>query len=71
MPRDYAFAELPTKSDMKEDLHLKLEDMGYTKVVHSVEDLGEAVSNISNLKIGYRFDNALAIETLKKVMEAE
>ena len=33
MPRDYQYGELPAKSDMNEDLHFKLQEMGYTKVV--------------------------------------
>jgi UDP-N-acetylglucosamine transferase subunit ALG13 len=31
MPRDYEYGELPTKRDMKEDLHYKLEELGLQK----------------------------------------
>ena len=69
MPRDYKFGELPAKSDMKEDLHLKLEEMGYTKVVSDVEELKKAISDINHLKSGYEFNNRLAISTLNVAME--
>jgi hypothetical protein len=69
MPRDYHLGELPAKSDMKEDLHYKLEELGYTKVVKNAEELEKAIENIDDLQIGFKFDNYLAISTLKKVME--
>jgi beta-1,4-N-acetylglucosaminyltransferase len=69
MPRDYQYGELPTKSDMKEDLHLKLEELGYTRVVRNTSELGKAILNIGDLKVGYNFDNTLAIQTLKKIIE--
>ncbi len=69
MPRDYAYGELPTKSDMKEDLHYRLEELGYTKVVRSTRELGEAIADIDRLKTGFTFDNTPAISNLQAVME--
>src|ERR1035437_66870 len=69
MPRDYSFGELPTKSDMKEDLQYKLEEMGYTKVVNSAEQMEAAINNIKEIKLGYPFDNNLAIKKLNKLVE--
>ena len=69
MPRDYRYGELPTKSDMKEDLHYKLEEMGYTKVVTNMHELEQAILNIDRLKTGFNFNNDLAISTLHKTME--
>ena len=69
MPRDYQFGELPTKSDMKEDLHFRLEELCYTKVVINTDGLEKAIQNIKNLKIGFKFDNSLAIQTLKNIVE--
>jgi len=69
MPRDYQYGELPAKSDMKEDLHYKLEEMGYTKVVRNTNELEQAITNIERLKTGFNFDNSLAISILHKVME--
>ena len=71
MPRDYQYDELPTKSDMNEDLHWKLEEMGYTKVVNNVSELRTAIEQTDKLKSGFKFDNSLAIETLKKALEDE
>lgn len=71
MPRDYKRGELPAKSDMKEDLHHKLEELGYTKVVRNTTELEKAVLNIDTLRTGFRFDNNLAIQTLKKIVETE
>ena len=69
MPRDYKYGELPSKSDMNEDLHIKLEKMGYTSVVNDVSQLEKAISRIDTLKSGFTFDNTLAITTLNKLME--
>ena len=69
MPRDYQYGELPTKRDMREDLHYKLEELGYTKVVKNTDELEEAIINIENLKVGFNFNNNLAIQTLKKIIE--
>ena len=69
MPRDYQYGELPTKSDMKEDLHYKLEELGYTKVVRNTDELEKAILSIDTLKTGFNFDNSLAIQTLKKIIE--
>jgi UDP-N-acetylglucosamine transferase subunit ALG13 len=69
MPREYQYGELHTKSDMKEDLHLKLEELGYTQVVRNTNELEKAIENIENLKTGINFDNILAIQTLKKIIE--
>jgi len=69
MPRDYQYGELPTKSDMKEDLHLKLEELGYTRVVSNAEELEKAIVNIEKLKVGFNLNNDLAISALQKIME--
>jgi len=69
MPRDYKYGELDTKSDMNEDLHFKLEEMGYTKVVNSSLELENAIRRIDNLKTGFAFDNELAIAILTRCME--
>jgi UDP-N-acetylglucosamine transferase subunit ALG13 len=69
MPRDFRYGELTAKSDMKEDLHLKLEEMKYTIVVDSVMELERAIMGIDNVRTGFHFDNKLAIETLNLYME--
>jgi UDP-N-acetylglucosamine transferase subunit ALG13 len=69
MPREYRYGELLAKSDMKEDLHFKLEEMGYTKVVRNIDELENAIQNIDKLKVGYNFDNTYAIQILKKLIE--
>ena len=69
MPRDYRYGELPTKSDMKEDLQDKLEEMGYAKVVRNMDELERAIVNIDSLKTGFNFNNNLAISHLHKAME--
>jgi UDP-N-acetylglucosamine transferase subunit ALG13 len=69
MPRDYIYKELPAQSDMKEDLHYELEKLGYTKVVNNTQELEEAIEKIVDLKIGFHFNNSLAISTLHKQME--
>jgi hypothetical protein len=68
MPRDYAFRELPAKSDMNEDLHLKLEEMGFTFVVHNIEELKKAIGHADSLKVGYHFDNSLAVDKLNRIV---
>lgn len=70
MPRDYRHKELPTKSDMNEDLHYKLADLGYTYVVHDKEQLKAAVENIDRLKTGFSFDNSRAIAILRDLVES-
>jgi len=69
MPRDYKYGELPTKSDMKEDLHFKLEDMGFTIVVNNILEMKNAIMQIDNLKTGFCFDNKLAINKLTQYIE--
>jgi len=69
MPRDYKYGELPTKSDMKEDLHNKLEELGYTRVVRNTNELEEAIISLNSLKTGFVFDNKLAIAKLHNIME--
>lgn len=69
MPRDYQYGELPTKSDMKEDLHDRLEELGYTRVVRNTDELEKAILNIDSLKIGFDFNNSMAISNLHKAME--
>jgi len=71
MPRDYAYGELPAKSDMKEDLHLRLEELGFTYVVHDVKGMKSAITNINKLNVGFAFDNTLAISTLRSLVGAE
>lgn len=69
MPRDHQYGELSTKSDMKEDLHWKLQEMGYTRVVTNVVELEKAINEIEKLKTGFNFDNSLAIQTLRNLIE--
>jgi len=69
MPRDFRYGELPTRSDMKEDLHLRLEKMGYTKVVHDITQLREAIRQSESIRTGFIFDNTLAVSTLKQFLE--
>ena len=69
MPRDYQYGELVAKSDMNEDLHLKLEEMGYTKVVNNDLELQNAIRQIDDLKTGFDFNNELAISTLTRIIE--
>lgn len=69
MPRDYSYGELPAKSDMNEDLHYRLQEMGLAFVVHNVEELRTAILNLDILKVGFAFDNSLAIAKLKEIVE--
>jgi len=69
-PRDYKYKELPTASDMEEDLHNHLAELGFTKVVNSEEELKNAINSIDEIKTGFKFDNRLAINELKKLIEA-
>jgi len=69
MPRDYQYGELFTKSDMNEDLHYKLEELGYTKVVTNGNELEKAIGDLEKLKVGFHFNNGLAISTLEKAVE--
>lgn len=71
MPRDYSYGELPAKSDMREDLHLRLGDLGYVFVVHDAEDLRNAVNNLENLRVGFHFDNGQALSMLRKLIESQ
>jgi UDP-N-acetylglucosamine transferase subunit ALG13 len=68
MPRDFRYGELPARSDMREDLHLKLADLGYTRVVHDEAQLRQAIESIDSLKTGFPFDNTLAVSTLNRVI---
>lgn len=69
MPRNYRYGELPAQSDMNEDLHFKLEEMGYTKVVNNFSELRNAIRQIDKLKIEFDFDNSLAIDTLTQILK--
>ena len=69
MPRDYQYGELPAKSDMHEDLHYRLEELGYTKVVKNLHELEKAVADLDYLKTGFNFNNSLAISNLHAAME--
>lgn len=71
IPRDYNYNELPTKSDMQEDLQYKLEELGYTKVANNYEELKYSIQSLNEIKTGFEFNNKLAIETLKSVIERE
>ncbi len=69
MPRLYRNGELPTKSDMKEDLHYRLEELGYTTVVRNTGELEQAVLNVHRLKTGFDFNNSMAISNLHTALE--
>jgi UDP-N-acetylglucosamine transferase subunit ALG13 len=69
IPRDYAYGELPAESDMREDLHEKLAELGYTFVVHTVEEMREAIHKLGLLKTGYLFDNSLAKAKLRRLLD--
>lgn len=69
MPRDFSYGELPAKSDMNEDLHFKLQQMGYTRVVNNVSEMRRAASELDSIRTGFDFDNTLAIITLNRAME--
>lgn len=68
MPRDYRFKELPSKSDMKEDLQYKLQELGYTKVVKNINELSMAIEKIEELKTGFKFDNSNAMLKLNQAV---
>jgi UDP-N-acetylglucosamine transferase subunit ALG13 len=68
LPRDYKYNELPSQSDMEEDLHLKMEKLGYTKVIKNVDELETAIKDIEDLKTGFVFDNTLAISKLNELV---
>ena len=69
MPRDYSHGELPAKSDMNEDLHYRLQEFGLAFVVADVEELRAAIRNLDKLKVGFIFDNSLAVAKLKELVE--
>lgn len=69
VPREYRYKELPTKSDMNEDLHYKLAELGFTYVVHTKEQLREAILRLDQLRTGYTFDNSRAINHLRNLIE--
>ena len=69
MPRDYMYGEVTAISDMREDLHVHLEKLKYTRIVNNASELENAINEIGNLKVGYSFDNKLAIDTLTRIME--
>jgi UDP-N-acetylglucosamine transferase subunit ALG13 len=71
MPREYRHGELPTRRDMEEDLHYRLEEYGYTKIVRNTEELEKAIRTIEDLKVGFTFNNSLAISTLHKILKIE
>ena len=71
MPRDYAHGELPARSDMREDLHLKLAEMGLTYVVRNAEEMRTAIANLDKLKEIPPFDNSRAIATLRKLIDGD
>jgi beta-1,4-N-acetylglucosaminyltransferase len=63
------FIICPTTSDMKEDLHFKLEELGYTLVVNNQESMRKAITNLSTIKSGFRFDNTNAIAQIRTMIE--
>lgn len=67
--RDYKCKELPTASDMEEDLHFKLEELGYTKVVRDYEEIKDAVNSLDTIKSGYVFNNDFAVSSLRSIIE--
>lgn len=69
MPREYSRGELPARSDMNEDLHIKLQELGYVFVVRGTRELQNAIENLQNLKVGYEFDNSRAIAVLRNLLE--
>jgi UDP-N-acetylglucosamine transferase subunit ALG13 len=69
MPREYSKGELPALSDEKEDLHIRLAQMGYTAVVRNTDELERAITQIDQIKTGFEFDNTLAVSTLNSLME--
>ena len=71
IPRDYRFGELPAESDMREDLHENLAELGYTYVSHNIEETKTAIHEIHKLKIGFKFDNSYALAKLRKIFEAD
>ncbi len=71
MPREYQYGELPAKSDMDEDLHYKLEELGYAKVVRNTQELKTAIINMDRLNTGFEFDNSLAISILHKAVGSD
>ena len=68
MPREYRYRELPSKSDMNEDLHWKLQNLGYTKVVTNRLELESAIRQLNDIKTGFVFDNSRAVRTLLRIM---
>jgi len=66
MPRIFKYGELPAKSDMKEDLQYKLQEMGYTKVVTDKTELENAIMDIDDIKTGFTFNNDFAVKMLIK-----
>jgi UDP-N-acetylglucosamine transferase subunit ALG13 len=69
MPRQYVYGELPAKSDMNEDLHIRLQELGFAFVVNDTEELRAAILNIDKLRVGFPFENSLAISELRKLVE--
>ena len=68
MPRDYSHGELPAKSDMAEDLHYRLQELGLAFVVANVDELRTAIRNVDKLKVGFSFDNTHAIAKLRELV---
>ena len=56
---------------MKEDLHLKLEEMGYTRVVNDTTQLEAAIQDIDALNSGFEFDNRKALSIIRNELEAK
>lgn len=71
MPREYGHGELPAKSDMNEDLHLKLAELGLTFVVRNADEMKAAITNLDKLKLKPFFDNSYAIAKLTELIEKD
>jgi UDP-N-acetylglucosamine transferase subunit ALG13 len=70
MPRSYVLKELRSKAYEREDLHIRLEELGYVFIVHNVEEMRTAISKLDSLNVGFKFDNSLAIHKLKELIES-
>ena len=70
LPRSFSQGELPARSDMNEDLHLRLAEMGFTEVVHTSKEMEAAIGRIDKLKTGFPFDNSRALTVLRSLIDS-
>jgi hypothetical protein len=61
IPRAYVRGELHSKSDLNEGSHVKLAELGFVFIVHDVKELKTTRSRLDSLKVGFDFDNILAV----------